>query len=162
MKPYLRCDFGPVSEKGLVERPNTRVQVVIGRARAWLWSPRRMRDAQPLVSELQLPILNRSLRTDTQCFRARAVETQSPMRGQTGATPPRLPTVQCPLGDAVHPYHHVDPADAIARRRLRYVFDAHHPGRNVHQRVVILDEKMVVLGSVGVEICPGPVDRYLA
>ena len=111
-------------------------------------------DAQPLVSELQPPILNRSLRTDIQRFRARAVETQSPMRDQTGATPPRLPTVQCQLGDAVHPYHHVHPADGEARRRFRHPADTDRAGGNVGHLIIVFDEEMVVVGGVGVEIGP--------
>ena len=41
------------------------------------------------------------------------------------------------------------------------MFGAHLPGWNVYQFVVILDEKMMVAGGVGVEIGPGPVDRHL-
>ena len=64
-------------------------------------------------------------------------------------------------GLAAQPDHHVDAGDLVALGRDRRLADHHVGIRNVDQRVLALDEEVVMLRRVGVEIGLRAVDRDL-
>jgi uncharacterized protein YhjY with autotransporter beta-barrel domain len=63
---------------------------------------------------------------------------------------------------AAQPDHHVDARDLVALGRDRRLADENIGVRNIEQRVVLLDEEMVMLGRIGVEIALRAFDRDLA
>ena len=58
--------------------------------------------------------------------------------------------------------HHVDARDLVAFRRMRRLADDLFRTRDIDQRVLTLDEKVVMRGGVGVEIGFRAVDHDLA
>ena len=60
------------------------------------------------------------------------------------------------------PHHHVDTRDLVAGRRGRHAIERDLRIGNVDQRVLALDEEMMMIRHVGVEIGLRAVDRDLA
>ena len=81
-------------------------------------------------------------------------------REPSGSHPGLVDLLDAALAPQTH--HHVDPRHLEPLGRLRRIEPGHRGPRDVVKLAVVLDQKMMMLGRVGVEIDPRAVDRDLA